>query len=305
MNLPTLQAAGLNPIRPDFLDSSALSDFARCPSYYYLRHVMGLRRKYPTPGATTAMDWGTCWHKVLESYHEAGQDVSAGLEALNLHYPEEIQPSSDRMKRSKERMAKALFDYHERYADLDAEMEFVRHEQHFSVYSEEDDLAWDGRIDSIRRRKGVIAPWDYKTTSRMGDSYFDQFELSFQFPGYVWAARQLTGEPINEIVVDVYYTISRSHDFFRRTFRYTEEDLAEWVSNVKLWRDRINLLLDNHLHDPEAWPKNWTQCNWWYGRKCPFFDVHSASPQGDLRLEILKQDYEEVRWNPLDESDED
>ena len=302
MNLATLQRFDLNPVRPEFLDSSALGDFVKCPSYYYLRHVLGLRRRVHETGSTDAIDWGTCWHATLEAFNSGGRDLAAGLAALEAHYPSDIQPTTDRYKRSKKRMINAFFAYAERYEGEDLETTIIRNEQHFQIYSEKDDLEWSGRVDSVRRRRGKLLAWDYKSTSSMGASYFDQFELSFQFPGYVWATRQLASEPVNEICLDVYYTVSTKEEFFRRTFRYTDADLGEWVANVKLWRDRLFHLLDNHLYDPEAWPKAWGQCAWWYGRKCPFFDVHSISPSDDTRLHVLQQDYEEHRWNPLDES---
>jgi hypothetical protein len=304
LTLPVLEKHGLNPVRPEFLDSSILSDFVRCPSYFYLRHVLGLVRRNRDPTETSSMDWGTCWHHCLEAYNSSGFDLAAGLTAIEEHYPTHIRPDTDRYKRSKERMIEGFFAYVKKWKDLDKSMDFIRHEQHFSVYIEDIGLDWSGRIDSVRRQKGKIRPWDYKSTSSMGSSYFDQFELSFQFPGYVIATEHITGQPINEITLDVFYTISRTQDFFRRTFRYEDADLREWKHNVRIWSDRLEYLLDNHLYEPEMWPKSWGMCAWWYGRKCPFFELHNISPIDDTRLLILEQDFEERRWNPIaEESD--
>lgn len=299
MKLEVLQNYGLNPVRPHFLDSSSLRTFIACPSMYYFRYVLGLRKRIADPSGS--MEWGTCWHGMLEAYHNAGRGQAgmvAALEVMEELYPTDLTPTTDRYKRSKQRMAKGFMDYVELYAEEDAKMEFLRNEQHFQIYSEEDDLEWSGRMDSVRKRKGKICAWDYKSTSSMGSTYFDQFELGFQFPGYVWAARQITNEPVNEITIDVFYTISKKQEFFRRTFRYHDSQLQEWVDNVKWWTERLHYLLDNHLYEPSAWGKNWDHCNSWYGRKCPFFDIHNTAPIEDSRLLIAQHEYVEDRWDP-------
>lgn len=304
-----LEEFGLNPKAPVAYDSSMLKDFVDCPSKFYLRHILGLRRRHTDPKDSAKFDWGTCWHHVIEAYHRESDppeegNLVAALETLEDKYPEAITPASDKYKRSKERMIKQLFEYDKRFKSQNSELEILRHEQFFDVYNEEEDLRWIGRIDSLRRRKrdGRIVVWDYKTSSSMGPLYFDQHELGFQFPGYVWAANQMFTEEVQEITVDVMYTISRSYDFFRRTFRYDAYRRKEWVNNVKMIVAEINRLVENHLYEPDKWIKNWNECTR-YGR-CSFFDVHNIHPKGDTRLKILTNDYVEDRWDPRNLDDD-
>ena len=289
---------GFNPKRMEVLDSSRLKDFVDCPSKFYLRHILGLKPAVLDTQSESKFSWGTCWHKVLEVYFAEGRDKVAALKALDEEYPSYITADQDKFKRTKDRMIEAFFKYLDKWEENLNNLEVLRNEQFFDQYSEDDGLRWCGRIDSIRRRKttGAIVVWDYKTSSAMGPLYFDQHEIGFQFPGYVWAANQMMGGEVNEITVDVLYMITRSMDLRQKTFRYDSSRIKEWVTNVKMWIDQIYRLQDAHLYNPNLWAKNWNECTR-YGR-CTYFDVHSITPRGSARLNILTSGYKEERWEP-------
>jgi hypothetical protein len=225
------------------------------------------------------------------------------IQRLDEVYPAYITADTDRHHRSKQRMIEILFAYHERWAQREAEYTILRNEQYFNV--DHNDLKWCGRIDRIIRvnRNNKIRVWDFKTASVMGKSYFDQFEISFQFPGYVWAANVLSTEPVWEITVDVLYCLSKSYEFFERTFRYDQFRLREWYENVKRITDEIYYKLEHHLYDPEAWTKSWNACQGKYGT-CSFFGTHSLNPRGVGRLYDLRDNYHMQRWDPAASADE-
>jgi len=297
---------GFTPRRPEVIDSSMLKDFINCPSYFYLRHILGLRRKFLRGEGEAKFDWGTCWHHVMKAW-TTNYDLTEALLELDEKYPEYITPFTDKKKRSKERMIHALFGYVDKFGKSDQrDYEILRSEQFFDVYDEDVDLRWCGRIDDIRRRRGNknIVVWDYKTSSSMGSTYFDMHELGFQFPGYVWAGDHMfAGETVLEIKVDVMYMITASHEYFRRTFRYPPPRTDEWVRNVKWWLERLWILIDSALTDPSKWGLNWNYCTN-YG-KCDFFPVHSATPQGRSRLAILQDSYVVDYWDPREMGETD
>lgn len=222
------------------------------------------------------------------------------LEALEEIFPSYVTPDQDKYKRGKDRMIKAFFDYLDKWQSNLESLEILRHEQFFDVTSEKDGLRWCGRIDSVRRRKktGAYVVWDYKTSSVMGPMYFDQHEVGFQFPGYVWAVDQMMGGngEVKEITIDVMYMVTKTMNLRQKTFRYDSSRISEWVHNVKGWIDIIMKLQDSSLYDPEAWGKNWNECTR-YGR-CQFFDVHAITPKGNARLNILRHSYKVDRWEP-------
>ncbi len=296
-----LERFGLTPKPPPVIDASMCSTFMDCPSKFYLRYVLGLRPARKDPTNHGNLDWGTCWHETMFAFMEAAdlplkERMVAGLQALEENYPEYLQPDVDMVKRSKERMIEQFFAYAERWIHKQGDYEVMRNEQYFDVFG--DGLRWCGRIDSIRRvlRNGKVRVWDYKTTKAMGPTYFDQFEISFQFPGYVWAVNQMMTDEVREITVDVMYTVSKKYEFFERTFRYDEFRLAEWHRNCLRITGRIHELLENHLYEPEMWDKNWGDCTR-YG-KCRFFTVHSLNPRGEGRLLELRDNFEVSRWDP-------
>jgi RecB family exonuclease len=294
-----LEEHGLKPKRIEVLDSSMLRDFVNCPSMFYLKHILGLRPRAADPRKTIALDWGSVWHEGLYTYYSPSGGLEAALERIDELFPSHITPENDsRIKRSRERMLKQMVAYHNKWKEDNKRYEIIRREQFFDVFSEEDDLRWCGRMDSIRRQShpGKVQVWDYKTTSAMGDRYFDQHELSFQFPGYVWASNQIVTDTILELKMDVMYTLSKSFDFFRRTFRYDAFRLKEFVTNTKMWVDRIMYMQDNFLFEPEMWAKNWDECTRY--NTCMFFPVHSIHPKGDTRLRVLQNNYHEDRWDP-------
>lgn len=295
---------GLQAKRPEVIDSSMLKDYADCPSKFYLRHVLGLKRISRDPSDDAKFDWGTVWHRVMEIWWATHnyEEALGGLEP----WPSSIMAETDRHARSKARMEKIFREYILKYAERDInDFEILRGEQFFDVMNEETGIRWCGRTDQLLRRKrnGAVVVLDHKTTSAMGKTYFEQYEHSFQLPGYAWAANQIFTESVSEVLIDVVYTLKASHQFFRRTFRYTPADFREWTNNVKIWVDEINRNLDKHLYEPEAWKKNWNECTR-YGL-CQFNDVHFLTPQGDSRLRVLTNDYGIERWDPRRLDDED
>ena len=85
---------GFIPKRPEVIDSSMLKDFINCPSYFYLRHILGLRRKFPAGMGEAKFDWGTCWHHVMKAW-PANYPQSGALKALDKHYHAYLTPDTD------------------------------------------------------------------------------------------------------------------------------------------------------------------------------------------------------------------
>lgn len=303
-SLDLLHSYGLRPQRPEVIDSSMLKDYVDCQSRFYLRHILGLKKKRRFPGEDGKFDWGTLYHKAQEILWKQN-DITPALQWIDQNFPSTIDPTTDKHKRSKDRMLQQFIEYYQKnYQELSDDYELLRLEQFFDIYDERIGLRWAGRIDKIRkrRRNGKVVVWDYKTASVMGSNYFNQHEYGFQFPGYTWAANRLFTEPVEEICLDVMYTLAGSHDFFRRTFRYGPAALREWEENVKLIVDEMSYKMDNFLDQPDKWTKNWNDCTS-YGL-CSFADVHFTPPTGVSRLRILSDDYIEDRWDPLNHSEE-
>lgn len=295
----------LEPKAPECIDSSMLSDYMNCPSYFYLRHVLGLRRKMKESdlAVNDYFGWGGTWHLAQEVYAK-NRNLGEAVEFLEKNFPPHIDPKRDKYKRSKDRMMRMMIEYDAQFRGTDEIYEILRTEQFFDVFFESYNFRWSGRIDQIRRNlvTGKILVWDFKTTSRMGVTYFPRLRRSFQFPGYVCAANEFTTEPVQNIMADVAYCITSKEEFYRQEFQYLPVEQEEWKANTLMIVEEMWDMLDRHLEEPEKWRKNYNDCNRF--RECMFFPVHDTPPIGDTRLQILRSQYEVERWNPLDAAED-
>lgn len=159
-------------------------------------------------------------------------------------------------------------------------------------------VLWTGRIDAIAPFLNTNYVWDHKTTSMVGPSFYDEFHLSSQMQGYVWAAGHLfpeleiRGARINIIVGRAPSKTGVAHAFERQTYVYPDSLLAEWHRDTQLLvADFIGHLLRN------AFPKMTKWCQGKYGQ-CQYFPVCTAQP--NVRHIVLGSDnYQDVTWSPL------
>jgi CRISPR/Cas system-associated exonuclease Cas4 (RecB family) len=312
INSRSIRDYGLTARLPEVFDSTMITDFADCPSKFYLRHVLGLEPK--TWESAIQLSWGSAWHKLQELYHKGVHEKDLSHEeammAATAYVAEKwdntIDWSLDRNGRTMQRMMLMFVQYAERFKQEERYIEPLRSEQFFDIYCPEGNpdcplgggcgLRWCGRIDRLFRVRGKIKVKDYKTTSAMGAAYFDRYEHSFQMPGYNWGAVHLVPQGIDGIEVDVLYTLKASEDFFRRTFRYIPARLIEWRGNVKAYIEDIHSLWERYPEEPEAWRKNWSECTRF--STCRYAGIHFTAPISDTRLRIMSNDYRESRWDP-------
>lgn len=173
-------------------------------------------------------------------------------------------------------------------------------------------VAWSGRIDVIAECNGKVRVVDNKTTSISGDQFVQDFQLSNQTIGYVWAAQQLwpnlsvSGFCLNAIALKkpgkgqgLMDKGVRGGDpplsFFRAYFDYTESRLQQWEHNaLVLVEDFVHNLIRSYHPTHTKW------CFGKYGR-CPYHDV-CVNDDPVVRHNILHSDmYRSVTWNPTDE----
>jgi len=306
-----LKDYGLTPTFPPVLDATMVKDFMFCPSYFYLRRVLGLVKKKYDLIEDAGRDWGSMWHKLLETYNGSianGMSVAEATDAALVHlspWPNSLVGETDRHGRTQMRMAEIFFNYIETFGVQDLKVYTpVAAEHFFDTFDEEFGIRWAGRIDRVVRKGQKIILWDYKTTAWMTKYYFEQHEFSFQIPGYVRAVAGMLTEPVNDVIVDVLYTLKNKHEFFRRSIPISPQRLTEWGTNVRNILNYMYYLRDNHLEEPEAWVKNWNHCTMW-NRACTFADIHWIDPQPTTRLRILAEDYIVDRWDPSREAEEE
>jgi hypothetical protein len=163
-------------------------------------------------------------------------------------------------------------------------------------------VQWTGIIDRIVRFDNENFVMDFKTTTRGGPTSFDQYPLSGQQIGYVWAADQLYEEPIAGTIID--QTVWRRptptgkpFDFEWQRFYYTQEQRAEWQENtMQSVATFISSLMAGTF--PMTGMVS-SGCVFKYGR-CPYFSVCSM-PQRHRQEILMSSEYIDV--TPREEND--
>lgn len=180
----------------------------------------------------------------------------------------------------------------------------------FSAFVNKIHVAWSGRIDAVARANGMARVVDHKTTSIAGDQVIQDFHLSNQTIGYVWACQQLWPDLQVQGFCGNFIHLKKPNkgqglmdrgirggepplNFFRAYFEYSPERLAWWHNNViHIVSDFIHNLVRNYFPSHTKW------CFGKYGA-CPYHNVCSQDSDA-LRASMLNSDmFRPVTWNPL------
>lgn len=156
---------------------------------------------------------------------------------------------------------------------------------------------WTGRCDALINLYDSVFVMDHKTASVTGESYYEDFNLSSQMLGYVWAARQ-RGIPAVGLYADVLETrrpskTGKAIAQRRQPYWYSDFHLEEWrVDTFTLIQD----FLEHWARD--YFPKGTKWCHGKYG-ECPYWKVCSQDTTAGREQLLHGENYQPVTWSPL------
>lgn len=161
-------------------------------------------------------------------------------------------------------------------------------------------IIWTGRIDGLVQYDGSTFVLDHKTSSIGGPQYFEDFRISAQMHGYVWAARQLgynaVGLLLDSLICRKPTATGKSIELQRDRYWYTDEAVDEW----KL--DTFTHVIDFLEHAMRnVWPKATKWCHGKYGT-CSYWDV-CTSPHNLRESLLMSEQFKDVTWSPLNARD--
>jgi hypothetical protein len=281
------------------LDNTAMSLFMRCPRKY----DFAMRRHRRGSGNTNspALAYGSAWHTMMELHYKFGGDSDIVYMGLEKHWQDHGKLDDHR---TKERAWLEYQKYVEKYGPPDQEEAKTVGFPDNPLVEISANVTWDGaphayagKIDRIIELQGQYYVEDHKTTSRMGDYYFKQFELSNQMMGYVWIARKLIpGIKIAGVRINAHCVLKRESKFARNVISFSDDRLEEWAENYADWIARLQ-----HCYAEDNFPGNYSECDGKY-RICEYATVCSMPPR--LRERVLESEFEINPWNPLDATEE-
>lgn len=289
----------------DWLDASKYDTFSLCPTKYYWRYEEHLVPLDESSDLTTGMQFGHAIHKSLESLYTAkafdlvpcpqpdcefckGSPIPLIAAEFLAAYPTE--PTDDHNPRTRNRGLEVLEAYLTRWRREPFSVEAVEVPFELSF----PDFKYIGRMDLIVRWDKSTMPMDHKTTSRFGMAFDQQFKMSTQITGYIVATSIVTGEPVNQALINairITTKIDPTESFHRIITTRTPEDIARWKEDVTHAIGRIR-----QSRETGFWPRSAPFACSAYNKTCEFYPLCTS---GSATRETLKSTaYRVLPWNP-------
>jgi hypothetical protein len=284
-------------------DSTSLSYFKRCPRLYYYVMIMGYRPKEES----VHLRFGIEVHRVAQDYEKLKADGIKHDEAV-FHVIKGLlyrvsDWESDHKYKNKDNLIRTAVWYLEKYKNDPAKTYVLENGKPAVELSFQFDLDWGprelnqnyilcGHLDRLVEYNGEMFVNDIKTTtSTPGPYYWNQFEPDNQMTLYTLASKVIFEPAVRGVMITSAQIMIDDTRFTRGMTYRTQDQLDEWVGELKWWFD-----WQNEYALLNKWPMNDTACDKYGG--CMFRHVCSKSP--GVRDKFLKSDFEQGEpWNPL------
>lgn len=280
------------------VDNFQLSMFQTCPAKYQRRIIQGWKKRRQS----AALSFGQILHLGLEVWYRT-KNLDNAIAAMEFEWPADHDNEDFR---DLYKCVSVLREYVEEYPRepwtvvgygtdqpmvevsftlplLDANGNQL---STFDGYR----IMYGGIIDLAFDFNGQLYIMDHKTTTRLGDYYFNQYKPNNQMTGYIWGMSQLTNRTVGGAWINAIGLYKKSPTKFKRGLtQRSAEDIAAWVHDV---HHSCNLMRAAMITG--EFPKFTNACTL-YG-KCEFYDVHTLS--GAKQQErFLEQMYEHEEWD--------
>lgn len=292
-------------MRPDFpevVDSTLIAAFRSCPAKAKLQYFDHWKPKSESVHLIAGAAYARGLEVARRSYYfQRDQDLalSQGVRALLEAYGD-FQCPEDSAK-SPERMAGALEYYFSQYGwDTDDAQPHVIAGAPCIEFSFAEPLSilhprtgnpliYSGRADMIVRYADGLWVLDDKTTSALGASWVNQWNLRSQFTAYTWAARRVN-IPTTGVLV-------RGIAILKRGYNHAQAMTMRAAWEVERWERQLERDLLRMIQSWEAgeWDYNLDHACTEYGG-CIFSQNVCKSPTPESWLPMY---FERRRWDPL------
>jgi len=307
------------------IDNSFIESLTTCPRKLEYNN---LRKRIPS-AERPALSFGTAIHLALEWRYKncrnaqpTVMDEQDQAELLAAYFKDNPNPEDDH--RQLNFAIDLVKHYNQRYAvepfnlmtDKDGnvmlELSFAVPLFEFELEQRLGDAVLDskfipviytGRIDLPVLWDNQIIIIDHKTTSLLGDYYFDSQRISPQYEGYAWAFEQLTGKQVSGYCINAIRTKAQPakprtgwdawwEECFGRHKEYLKPgQLDEWKTNT------IALIKEFFYHYQQDYmPQKKKACTM-YG-KCAYYDI-CYLPKENREANLHSDMFQNNEWSPL------
>lgn len=279
-------------------DYSTISSFQTCRKKYYFEHVRNLRPQKKG----LALTFGSAIHDALDTYYTSSPAVR--LESALKTFREKYQDPPEEELRTVANGVKLLETYASKYkfepftVVSKPEMGFV-----FPI----GDILFGGRVDLPVEWNGALWIVEHKTTTRLTAGYFDQYELDKQPTGYIIAAEECLGKPVQGCLINA---LEPWKDLIRPTAKSKQPEdhfLRHPITRSTMLKDRFKLNVQRIVRDiqwceennefQEAEKKEVCQ---YYNRPCPYLQLCKYGENE----KIIANEFVVEEWKPFEVSEE-
>lgn len=308
-------------------DNTRLSDFKRCPRYYYYRHI----RNWVASGVGLPLVFGSAWHAAQEEIWPAlvegkmpqNEVVERAYLAFlaewqkeGLPWPLDLETEQEFAPRTPANALEMIHGYVEIRAKQMGDLEMVSVEKPFAVPLDPEDatLFYVGKIDKIIRVKSrkKYRAIEHKTTTAYSkgagfrSSFVDSFSPNSQVDGYLYCLHMTFPDAVEGVWVDAALVHKTEHEVFK--FIPVEKKLDQldaWLWETRSWIDLVeaNKKQAEGQHNHEymaAFPKNTNSCHD-FNKSCQYIDLCKAWANPSNKP--LPLGFQEEVWDPLDRLD--
>lgn len=304
----------MTPILPQYIDSTMISCFRSCPQKFYNEFCLGLR-----PSAISVdLHAGACFALALETVYETMFEEKQPFDKAILRaYSVFMDAWGDFIAakdtpKTKENTWAAVEEYFKQWPPLtDPVQPFNNNAQEFTfgiplvpahttpvsiqvpdtklfpLHPSGEPFIYCGKFDLLGLWSNKPVVRDEKTTTSIGQSWAEQWDLRSQFMGYCWACQQ-SGIPVDTVIVRGVGILKTKISLAEAIKTYSDVMIARWYEQLRrdLWRLR-------QMWDEDYWDKNYADACSSYGG-CVFRDsCASATPEAWFSNFTVR------RWNPL------
>jgi hypothetical protein len=289
----------LERYEPETLDSSALTTYKICPRMYFFEYVLAFKSKVTEP----YFSWGTAYHKFHEIVEQSflnggdGDFKNALLTASDIFSKDWPRGGEGKWEfMTVTRLQQSCFIAWERILATRAQgrLRVIETERPFNLeIIPNTNLFHSGRLDKVVKQNGK--PWvlDIKTTSKELKWWARGIDPNDQFIRYTHAARQLTGEPVQGVLIEVLYNSKDLANGTRKgptieqfNVTYSQWQIDDWLRDEMMWRSQLD-----KSREVDVWPKNEKACGF-----CKFHSVCKAPSEYGQQSQ-LKTNFVQRPWD--------
>jgi hypothetical protein len=320
----------LNRANLRLYDNTRLSDYKRCPRFFFYRHVMDW---VSTGERRVPLVFGSAWHTAMDrlwagvnSRHSRETVIDSAYGAFIVTWIKEGMPppseidlslSQELLPRTPGRALEMLENYYDKRQQFILSATILDIERPFAVPLSPSDptLFYVGRIDKVLAPdKKSVRGIEHKTTTAMrlntrkeqtiSGMFKESFSPNSQVDGYLYALDLLYPDMRTDVYVDAVLVHKLGEDAAFIPQERQPNQLDMWLWETHYWIDRIEedkARLNANDQSPymNAFAKNTNSC-FDFNTSCEYLDLCRSRPNPLTWQGEPPQGYKEQHWDPLD-----